>query len=232
MMNPRMTERKDKENTMAVPENVKKHKTTIKAALLAVTVILVAIAVIIGFTIAKPSDKKTPVQNVPDNPRQSATVWLTELMGKTSKKFGTDMFNENNKQFKQLMGGDVSFIPEDIRGSVHIGEKSDDMKIPRELLTGSAYAGLIMYSTAYKKTKDAKATVPGYTMSSYDAETATVYIPAMAIMLTNQPIEFAVHWDGSGWKLQGDPIAWDVYAMLENIAYEGNSSGSQQEGKQ
>lgn len=217
---------------MSVPDNAGKRKTAIKAAILAAVAILLAIVVIVGITVMKPSEEKNDAKGVPDNPRQSATVWLTELMGKTSKKFGPDMFNGGNKQFKQLMDGDVSFIPADIRDSVQIGERSDDMKIPRELLTGSAYAGLIMYSTAYKNTKDAKTTVPGYTMSSYDPESRTVYIPARAIMLTNQPIDFAVRWNGSGWKLQGDPIAWDVYAMLENSANTDSSSGSQQEGKQ
>lgn len=225
----------EQENTkgdaMTAEKSEKKPGDSFSAILAALVITILVAVAILGMTSLKPSGKKNDTKGVPDNPRQSATIWLTELMGKTSKKFGADMFNGNNKQFKQLMDGDVSFIPADIRDSVQVGEKSDDMKIPRELLTGSAYAGLIMYSTAYKNTKDTKTPVPGYTMTSYDPESHTVYVPARAIMLTNQPIDFAVRWDGSGWKLQGDPIAWDVYAMLEDSSAAA-SSQPQQEGKQ
>lgn len=163
---------------------------------------------------------------VPEDPRRSATAWLTKLMGKTSAKFGPDMFNGENAQFKQLMGGDTSFIPKDIRGSVRTGTSSDkDMTVSREALNGSAYAGLIMYSTAYKNTRDRKVTVPGYSMTSYDEATKTVYIPARAIMATNQPIQFAVTWDGHQWVLEGDPIAWDIYAMLEDSMEKDGSDG-------
>lgn len=163
---------------------------------------------------------------VPEDPRRSATEWLTKLMGDTSTKFGPDMFNGENAQFKQLMKGDVSFIPKDIRGSIRTGTSSDkDMTVSRETLNGSAYAGLIMYSTAYKNTRDRKVTVPGYSMTSYDEVTKTAYIPARAIMVTNQPIQFAVAWDGHRWVLEGDPIAWDIYSMLEDSLENGSDSG-------
>lgn len=198
------------------------------AVIIAVLVILMLVIGIVQYKGAEShgvnNGTGSSSEQVPENPRRSATEWLTKLMGKTSKKFGPDMFNGDNAQFKQLMGGDTSFIPQDIRESVRTGTSSDkDMTVSRDALNGSAYAGLIMYSNAYKNTRDGNVTVPGYAMTSYDEATKTVYIPARAIMATNQPIQFAVTWNGHQWVLDGDSIAWDIYSMLEDSVEKSNA---------
>lgn len=211
-------------NRMRKTEDGKGSKGKRNAIMLAVILVVLLILGLILGTVQyvgarneEAGGKTGSSEQVPGNPRQSATEWLTKLMGRTSERFGTDMFSGGNAEFKKLMQGDTSFIPKDIREGVRMGTSSDDdMMVPRHMLDGSAYAGLIMYSTAYKNTKDGGKSVPGYSMTSYDGHAKTVYIPARAIMLTEQPITFAVTWDGGHWVLQGDSIAWDVYAMLED----------------
>lgn len=197
-----------------------------KAVIMAIAVIMVLSGIGFGsYAIySKHNDSVSSVSSVPDNPRKSATTWLIKLMTTTSSKFGTDFFDSDSSSLSKLMSGDSSFIPASIKNSIHLGSTSDDMTVSRTTLNGSAYAGLIMFSNAYKQTKEKKITTNGYQLSSYDADEQTVYIPAQAIMSTTQEIQFEVKWNGTSWQLQGDPLGWSVYVMLENNASSSSSS--------
>lgn len=199
-----------------------------KVIIIAIAVIMVLSGIGLGsYAIySKNNDSVSSVSSVPDNPRKSATTWLTSLMTTTSSQFGTDFFDSNSSSLSKLMSGDSSFIPASIKNSVHLGSTSDDMTVSRTTLNGSSYAGLIMFSNAYKQTKEKKITTNGYQLSSYDADEKTVYIPAQAIMSTTQEIQFEVKWNGTSWQLQGDPLGWSVYVMLENNASSSSSSSS------
>jgi hypothetical protein len=203
-------------------------KMKIASAIIAfILVIIITISTVLIVNSKKSQgDENGQSSSIPANPRKSATAWLEKLMTTTSSKFGTDFFDSNSASLKQLMNGDSSFIPSNIKESIHLGDSTDDMAVSRTILDGSSYAGLIMFSNAYKQTVDKKISTTGYTLASYDASEKTVYIPAQAIMSTTQAVQFAVKWDGRTWRLQGDPLGWSVYVMLENNASTSSSSST------
>lgn len=201
-------------------------KMKIVSAIIAfILVIIITLSTILVVNSRNSQDnEKAQSSSVPSNPRKSATAWLEKLMTTTSSKFGTDFFDSNSASLNKLMNGDSSFIPSNIKEGIHLGTDSDDMTVSRTILNGSSYAGLIMFSNAYKQTVDKKISTTGYTLTSYDASQKTVYIPAQAIMSTSQAVQFVVKWDGQSWKLQGDPLGWSVYVMLENNASSSSST--------
>ena len=162
------------------------------------------------------------IKGIPSNPRESATTWMSSLLSTTSKKFSSKFFSTSSNT-TALMKGDYSAVPKSIQNKMTFGTDDSDMTLTREQLNGASYAGLIMFSIAYKNTNSNKITTPGYKMTSYDKSTGTVYIPVQALVSSDQTVQFQVRWSNGKWTLMGDPIGWDMYVLLENAS---NSSST------
>lgn len=162
--------------------------------------------------------------NMPANPNTAAVKWLESLMDETAKKFPSDTFTNGNETLNAIIAGDYSKIPDSIKDKVEHGSNTTGITIGREVLDGASYVGLMVFSNAYSATKEKGTQLSGDSLVSYNTETNTVYIPAQAIIATDKNMMFEVRWTGSEWKLEGDPLGWQTYVMLQQQAEANNSS--------
>lgn len=175
---------------------------------------------------ANNSATATKTGTMPENPNTAAVKWLESLMDETSKKFPSDTFKNGNETLNAIIAGDYSKIPDSIKNKVEHGSNTTGITIGRDVLDGASYVGLMVFANAYSATKHNGTQLSGDALVSYSTENNTVYIPAQAIIATDKNVMFEVRWTGEEWKLEGDPLGWQTYVMLQQQAEANNSSSS------